>query len=274
MSLHIYRELEQGTDEWLEARRGIVTASVVGQLVTTTHPNATEVGCPDCGAEVYNPCVSRARKAAAAPIKSFHPSRVALAQDLEPVVVLANNDTSRALTTLLAAERITGWSDPVYVNRDMERGTFEEPIAREAYADHAGVDVAEVGFMVRAEHDWRLGYSPDGLVGDDGLIEVKSRRSKAQVATVLADAVPAGNMGQIQAGLLVSGRAWCDYVSFCGGLPLYVKRVYPDLRWFEVITAAVRLFEMNAERIVATFTERTTGMPLTERSTFDLELVI
>ncbi|QCB93326.1 lambda exonuclease family protein [Cellulomonas shaoxiangyii] len=273
MSVHILDHLIQGTDEWLEARRGIVTASVVGQLVTTTHPDATEVGCPDCGAEVYNPCVSRARKAVAAPIKSFHASRVALAQDLEPVIVLANNDTSRALTTLLAAERITGWSNPVYVNRDMERGTYEEPIAREAYAQHTGVDVAEVGFMVRAEHDWRLGYSPDGLVGDDGLIEIKSRRAKAQVATVLADAVPAGNMAQIQAGLLVSGRAWCDYVSFCGGLPLYVKRVYPDLRWFEVITAAARLFEINAAHIVATFTERTTGMPLTERTNFDLDLV-
>jgi len=226
MSLHIYRELEQGTDEWLEARRGIVTASVVGQLVT--------------------------------------------AKTIKP----ADNDYSRALTMTLAAERITGWSDPVYVNQDMMRGTFEEPIARDAYAQHMGVDVEEIGFMVRDDSGFRLGYSPDGLVGDDGLIEIKSRRQKKHLQTILADAVPAENMAQIQCGLLVSGRQWCDYVSFCGGMPLYVKRVTPDKRWRDAILAAVNTCEENIAQIVATYTERTAGMPLTERSTFDLELVI
>lgn len=226
MTLHVYTDLEQGTEEWLAARRGILTASVVGQLIT--------------------------------------------AKTIKP----ADNDYSRALTMTLAAERITGWSDPVYVNQDMMRGTFEEPIARDAYAQHMGVDVEEIGFMVLERDGWRLGFSPDGLVGDDGCIEIKSRRAKAQVMTVLADEVPASNMAQCQAGLLVSGRAWLDYVSFSGGLPLYVKRVYPDLRWFEVITAAARLFEMKAAAIVADYTERTAGMPATERTTFDMELVI
>ena len=226
MSLHIYRELEQGTDEWLEARRGIVTASVVGQLVT--------------------------------------------AKTIKP----ADNDYSRALTMTLAAERITGWSDPVYVNRDMERGTFEEPIAREAYAQHVGVDVEEIGFMVRDDSGFRLGFSPDGLVEADGCIEVKSRRQKKHLQTILADAVPAENMAQIQCGLLVSGRQWCDFVSFCGGMPLYVKRVTPDQRWRNAILAAVNTCEENIAQIVATYTERTAGMPMTERSTFDAELVV
>lgn len=273
MSLHVYTDLEQGTDEWLAARRGILTASVVGQLITTTPPPATEVPCATCRAEVGSPCYSRARKEPA-PIKTFHPARIAFAADLEPVLTLADTDTSRALTTTLAAERITGWSDPVYVSRDMERGTLEEPIARDYYTQHTGTTVTEVGFMVREEDGWILGYSPDGLVGDDGLIEIKSRRAKTQVMTVMADQVPAQNMAQLQAGLLVTGRAWIDYVSFCGGLPLYVKRVYPDPRWFEVITAAARLFEMKAAAIVADYTERTAGMPATERTTFDLEFVV
>src|SRR5690606_36899576 len=117
----------------------------------------------------------------------------------------AANDTSRALTALLVAERITGWSDPVYVSDDMMRGTLDEPVARDLYSKHYA-PVVECGFMVRYEDGWRLGYSPDGLVGDDGLIEVKSRRAKAQLVTILADEVPASNMAQIQAGLLVSGR--------------------------------------------------------------------
>lgn len=225
MTLHVYDHLIQGSDEWLEARRGIVTASVVGQLIT--------------------------------------------AKTIKP----ANNDYSRTLTTLLAAERITGWSEPVYVNNDMMRGTLDEPVARGIYAEHFA-PVEETGFMVLERDGWRLGYSPDGLVGDDGLIEVKSRRPKAQVTTVLADAVPLSNMAQLQAGLLVSGRQWIDYVSFAGGLPLYVKRVHPDPRWFDAITEAVETFERNAAEMVATFTERTAGMPATERSTYDMEVMV
>ena len=271
MTLHTYPHLEQGTEEWLAARRGIVTASVVGQLVTTRPPAGDTVACPECGAQPETPCISRARKEPA-PIKTLHATRVAPA-DAPQVIEPAVSDTARALTMTLAAERINGWSEPVYVNADMMRGTYDEPIARGLYAEHyAPVD--EMGFMVLERDGWRLGYSPDGLVGDDGLIEIKSRRAKAHLATVLADEVPAQNMGQLQAGLLVTGRAWCDYVSFAGGMPLYVKRVHPDPRWFDAIRAAVATFEENVAQMVATYTERTAGMPATERTYFDAELVI
>src|SRR5690606_27630805 len=118
---------------------------------------------------------------------------------------------------------------------------------------------------VREEDGWRLGYSPDGLVGDDGLIEIKSRRSKTQLATILADEVPSDNMAQLQAGLLVTGRKWIDYVSFCSGMPLYVKRVTGDERWAEAIVDAVINFEWTAGSMVTAYTERTAGMPATER---------
>lgn len=223
--LHVYTDLVQGSDEWLEARRGIVTASTVGQLIT---------------------------------YKTIKP---------------ASNDYSRALTAELAAERITGWTEPPYVSHDMLRGTLDEPVARAVYAQHYA-PVTECGFMVRDFGDYKIGFSPDGLVGDDGLLEIKSRRPKAQLATVLADEVPAANMAQLQAGLLVSGRDWIDYVSFAGGLPLYVKRVYPDQRWFDAIREAVATFEQTVTQMVATYTERTTGLPATERSTYDMDLVI
>ncbi len=217
MTLHTYADLVQGTEEWLAARRGIVTASVVGQMIAT---------------------------------KSL---------------AVANNETSRGLTRLLVAERITGWIDPVYVSADMERGTLDEPIARAVYAEHYAL-VEEIGFMVREEDGWTLGYSPDGLVGDDGLIEIKSRRPKVHLKSIIAAEVPAENMAQIQAGLLVSGRAWCDYVSFCGGMPLYVQRVYPEQAWHDAITLAARTFETAAHLMVERYTAAVAGRPATERT--------
>lgn len=179
-------------------------------------------------------------------------------------VKVAENDTARTLIAHLAAERITGHVEPTYVSADMERGTFDEPYARDLYSEHHAPAV-EVGFMTNVFDGHTLGYSPDGLVGDDGLIEIKSRRQKKHLQTILADAVPLENMAQIQTGLLVSGRAWCDYVSFCGGMPLYVKRVHPDPKWHETIRLALTAYETQAAEMIATFTTRTKGAPTPER---------
>jgi putative phage-type endonuclease len=217
MSLKVWEDLEQGTEEWLQARCGIVTASTVGQLITT---------------------------------KTVRP---------------ANNDTSRGLTASLVAERLTGYVEPVYVNADMERGNITEPYARDMYAEHTSQQVNEIGFMLRAEEAWRVGYSPDGLVGEDGLIEIKAPRQKSHLATILADEVPAQYMAQCQAGLLVSGREWIDFISYCGGMPLFIKRVYPDQKWRDAITQAAAQFEEEARRMIALYYTNTTDAPIAER---------
>lgn len=224
MTLTIYTELDQGTDEWLEARRGILTASVIGKLIT-------------------------------------------------PTLRVADNDTSRGLLATLVAERIAGHVDPAYVNADMWRGVEEEPFARDAYATHHA-PVTEVGFMVREVDGTRVGYSPDGLVGDDGLIEIKSRLGKKHIQTVLDDQPPAENMAQLQCGLWVSGRDWIDYVSFCGGMALWVKRVEPDPKWHNVIEAAVEKFETDASSMTARYLDATNGLPLTDRTPTYTEMVI
>ena len=226
MTLIEHRNLVQGTQAWLDARLGMVTASTVGKLITS---------------------------------KTIQP---------------ANNDDSRGLTALLVAERITGYSDPVFVTADMLRGTEEEPRARDLYAETRGVGVCEIGFLVREEDDWRLGYSPDGLVGDDGLIEVKAPRAKTHLRTILADEVPAHHMAQIQAGLLVTGREWCDFISWCGGMPMYVKRVEPDVRWFDAIFRAVGQFEETAAEMVAAYEAAVVGLPMTERVDYDAEIQV
>lgn len=216
MALTEYNDIEQGSDEWHDARRGIVTASTVGQLITP--------------------------------------------RTVKP----ASNDTSRALTMLLVAERITGFTDPTYTSDDMMRGHMDEPIARGLYSEHVA-PVREVGFMTLEEPGFKLGYSPDGVVDEVGLIEVKSRRSKKHLATILADEVPLENMAQVQGGLLVTGREWLDYISYSGGMPMWIKRVYPDERWFAAIREAVKTFEATAAEMTDTYLKRVEGLPATER---------
>lgn len=271
MSLIEYPEIEQGSEEWHAQRRGIVTASVVGKLITTRTLSAIDYDCPDCGANVGEPCRG---KRAPGPIKTMHSERTAIAAYGRSTVYLdvAKGDTARDLTASLVAERITGWTDPTYISDDMLRGIEDEPRARDKYAEHYA-PVTETGFMVREEGGIKLGYSPDGLVGDHGLIEIKSRKQKKQVETVLSGRPPAENMAQLQAGLLVSGRRWIDYISYAGGMHLWVNRVYPDQRWFDAITAAVRAFEENAAEMVRNYNEAVVGLPLTERI-IEMEMVI
>lgn len=215
MTLTIYPELEQGSPEWIAARCGILTASVIGKLIT-------------------------------------------------PTLKVADNDTSRGLTLTLAAERITGHVEYVHPSFEMMRGTDDEPFAREVYANHYA-PVEEVGFITVERDEYKIGYSPDGLVGDEGLIEIKSRNPRVQLATIFADKVPAANLAQIHAGLFITGRAWLDYVSFSAGLPLYVKRVYPDAYWDDTIHDAAITFERNVTKIITDYEAATVGLHPTER---------
>lgn len=272
MTLTIIPNLIQGSDEWHAARRGIVTASVVGNLITTSRLTAADYDCPDCGAVAKDPCQSKVKKGAV--IKTLHTGRAEVARRSPSPIVFetASNDISRSLTLVLAAERITGWTEPTFMNAAMERGVADEPIARDIYSEHYA-PVSEVGFMVEDKWGFPLGYSPDGLVGETGLIEIKSRAPKAQLATVLAGHPPAETMAQLQCGLLVSGREWLDYISFAGGMPMYVKRVYPDQRWFEAIINAVRAFEDNAREMIAIYQDAVAGLQPTER-TFDQDILV
>lgn len=223
MTLHTYDDVDQGSDRWHDLRRGIVTASTVGKLLT-------------------------------------------------PTLKVADNDTARGLIATLAAERITGWTESTPVTGDMIRGTEMEPYARDAYSEHYA-PATEVGFMTEDRWGFTIGFSPDGLVGSDGLLEVKSPRAKTHIRTVLADQVPTYYMAQVQTGLLVSGRKWLDFVSFVSGLPLYVKRVHPDPQWFDAIVLAAAEFEVRVEQIVSDYLTRTDGLPTTKRvDPFEVEL--
>lgn len=167
---------------------------------------------------------------------------------ITPTLKIANNDKTRAHAYELAFQRITRHVEPQYVSDAMLRGQEDEIYAREAYRDHFA-PVTEVGFVTNDKLGFTIGYSPDGLVGDDGLIEIKSRAGKYQVQTIATDEVPEEYVLQLQTALLVTERKWIDFVSYCGGLPVFVKRVEPDADVQEAIIAAATGFEQRVAEI-------------------------
>jgi len=222
MTVTIWDGLEQHSDEWYEARCGVLTASQIGKLITST-------------------------------------------------LKVADNETSRGLVLTLAAERITRHVEHIYPSFDMQRGTDDEPIARDVYAENIA-PVTEVGFITREVGGVVVGYSPDGLVGETGLIEIKSRKAKEHLKTILSGKPPAENMAQLMCGLWVTGREWIDYCSFSGGHPFWTVRVYPDAAWFEAIESAAATFEADVLETIATYTKVTAGLPMTERRPEYLEV--
>ena len=176
----------------------------------------------------------------------------------------AMNDRSRGLCQTLIAERITGHVEPVHPNRAMMRGTLLEPEARRIYAAQTGQDVDEVGFARLDTDTYTLGSSPDGLVGEAGGIEIKSPSAKVHVSTVLSGSIPDYNRAQVQAFLHVTGREWCDFISYLPGQPLCIIRDFPDPRWQTAIVSAAEQFEETARSTVAHYEAATFGLPATE----------
>lgn len=201
MTITYFPDLIQGSDEWLAARLGMITASEMRLLVT-------------------------------------------------PTLKRADNEKTRAHLFELLAQRITKFVEPHYISDDMLRGMEDEVRARYEYTKRYA-PVEDCGFITNDEFGFTLGYSPDGLVGADGAIEAKSRRGKFQVQTiienVLNETIPADYVMQHQTGLLVTKRKWIDFISYSGGLPMAVIRVWPD----EVVQDAILDAAAAAEKKIA-----------------------
>lgn len=159
-----------------------------------------------------------------------------------PTLKMASNDKERAHLYELLAQRITRYVEPHYVSDDMLRGQNDEIDAVILYGKKYH-PVEQVGFITNDKFGFTIGYSPDGLIGDDGLIECKSRRQRFQIETLINGAIPDDYMIQVQTGLLVSERKWLDFVSYSGGLPMVTIRVFPDPIVQDAIVAAATAFE-------------------------------
>ena len=131
----------------------------------------------------------------------------------------------------LACERLTGQKGESFTNAAMQHGTETEPLARAAYEALHDVLVDEVGFVPHPTIEM-AGASPDGMVGEDGLIEIKCPNTATHIETLLSQTVPGKYNTQMQFQMACTGRSWCDFVSFDNRLPaelqLFVKRVPRD----------------------------------------------
>ena len=211
-----YPELIQGSDEWRDARCGLLTASEMKLIVAPPPEPETRT------------------KKDGTPYKQ---------REWNPI---ASNDKERAHLYELLAQRITRYVEPSYISDDMLRGKEDEIFARQLYSEHYA-PVIEMGFITNDKWGFTLGFSPDGLVGNDGFVEAKSRRQKFQVETIIEnlpeDAVPLDFAMQTQTGFVVSERQWCDFITFSGGLPMATIRVYPIPEVQNAIIEAAGAFE-------------------------------
>lgn len=155
--------------------------------------------------------------------------------------------TRRKYMLTLAGERIAGPSPfERYTNGSMDRGHAYEGEARDLYALVTGNEVERAGFLRRGD----VGCSPDGLIGNDGMQEIKTKLYHLHIECLLSDAVPSDHIAQCQGSLWVSGREWLDFCSYSPGLPLFVKRIYPDRAYHARLKVEVDQFLCELNELV------------------------
>lgn len=190
----------------------------------------------------------------------------------EKTLKAANNDKTRAHVYEIAAQRITRYTEPQYISDDMLRGMQDEVYASALYSEKYA-PVIDAGFITSDVLGFTMGYSPDGLVGDDGLIEIKSRCQKYQFQTISENDVPSEYMLQLQAGLLISGRKWIDFISYCAGMPMFVKRVEPIEEYQEAIKEAAKEFEDKVKQQIENYSVNAVNFYQTQRNDADLDII-
>jgi len=182
---------------------------------------------------------------------------------ITPTGKLADNKDSRAIVYEKVAERITGRFEESFSNADMERGHTFEPFARDLYSEKIA-PVKEIGFVVRDFGDFKIGYSPDGMVGKDGLLEIKAPGRTKHVKEICLNEEPKEHMMQFQTGMLVTDRKWIDYMAYFNGLKPRIVRVYPDIELQGLIIQAAKNLETRIIECIEEYNVNTADMPATK----------
>ena len=154
--------------------------------------------------------------------------------------------TSRAnYAAELVAERLTGSRSDKFVSAEMAWGTEQEPAARALYEMIVKADVVQVGLVLHPSIE-NACASPDGLVGDDGLVEIKCPLTATHIATLLGGTIPGRYQTQMQWQMACTGRAWCDFVSFDprmpGDMQIFIERLERDDEHIAELTREVTAF--------------------------------
>lgn len=181
----VYDEIDQGSDEWRELRRGVPTAS-----------------------------------------------------EFSAILAKGEGKTRKAYMLRLASEILTGEVADTYESADMIRGREQEPEARDLYAFMEGHAPRRVAFI--ANHG--AGCSPDSLIGDDGALEIKTRKPALQIELLLANRFPPEHRAQCQGVLWIAERDWIDLAVYSPKLPLFVTKVLRDEAYIKDLAAAVAQF--------------------------------
>jgi hypothetical protein len=160
----------------------------------------------------------------------------------------ADSKTRKTYMQQLAAERIVRAPCPTWDgNADTERGHEQEPEARSLYAFIRDAEPTQVGFLRRGP----VGCSPDSLISDDGLLEIKTRKPHLQVALLEAGTMPPEHKAQVQGQLWISGRKWLDFMSYSPGLPPFITRIERDPVYMADMAKAIREFLTELDALEA-----------------------
>lgn len=150
----------------------------------------------------------------------------------------APSKTRQTYMMKLAGEILTGEPMENYSNHHMERGRVMEDEARNFYSFMQDAEPQPVGFIRNGDK----GASPDALIGDHGMLEIKTKLPHLMIGIILADKFPPEHMAQCQGQLWVAEREWVDLVCYWPNMPLFVKRLRRDDEYIAAMADAIDLF--------------------------------
>lgn len=158
----------------------------------------------------------------------------------------APSKTRHTYMTKLAGEIVSGQPMDNYTNHHMDRGHAMEDQARKAYAFMTDNDPKRVGFVKNG----RAGCSPDSLIGDSGLLEIKSQAPHILIDTILKDRIPPEHMAQCQGQLWLTEREWLDFTAFWPDMPPFIKRMHRDAKYIATLKQEVARFNEELDEMV------------------------
>jgi putative phage-type endonuclease len=163
-------------------------------------------------------------------------------------------DSYKDLVTNIACEIITGEAEETYVSPAMQYGIETEPEARREYETITDAIVTQVGFVIPDEehkyHNW-IGISPDGLLPDDGILEIKCPLARTHFEYIERGVLPAEYRYQVQGQLFVTGFNYCHFMSYVPGMKPFIIEVLPDAELFE-------LFNQRLDKLILEVEEKLT----------------
>lgn len=207
MQIH---DVVQNSDEWFEARCGIITASCMSKVMAKGKKQEDGDSDSKGRTDYMNELI--AERYTGVPAEFYNPDRK-------------------------------------FKSKHMENGHVHEEVAKEMYETTRGIKLIKAGFVTNSIGGFTVGCSPDGLVGDDGGIECKGSLQKIHVAIMRRSDVPTQHRKQMQANMFVTGRKWWDFVNHADEFQLIIRRLEPDLELHQEMREAVVKFYEEMEEV-------------------------